>query len=90
MTAAEVLVIFLSIALAIFLVLAIVLTVYLIIVAKKIKRIADTAESGVQGLVGMLANVQRLVAPAVVTRAVSELVNRFTGGDSRKSKKGDD
>lgn len=90
MTAAEILVIFLSVALAIFLVLAIILTVYLIVVAKKIKRIADTAEAGVQGFVGVLANIQRVVAPAVVTRAVTDLINRLTGSDNRKSKKGDD
>jgi len=85
MSAAEVLVIFLSVALAIFLVLAIVLTVYLIVIAKKIKRIAETAEAGVQGFVGVLANLQRVVAPAMVTKIVTDLVSRFTG----KSKKGD-
>ncbi|HVI69402.1 MAG TPA: hypothetical protein VM581_02995 [Magnetospirillaceae bacterium] len=87
MTAAEILVIILSIALAIFLLLAIVLTVYLIVIAKKIKRIADTAEQGVQGFVGMLASLQRMVAPAVVTRAFTEIIDRFTRG--RKDKKED-
>jgi len=85
MTAAEVLVIFLSVALAVFLALAIILTIYLIIIAKKIKRIADTAEAGVQNVVGMVATLQRAVAPAVVTRFVGDLISRFTG----KSKKGD-
>jgi hypothetical protein len=89
MSAAEVLVIFLSVALAIFLVLAIVLIVYLIVIAKKIKRIAETAETGVQGFVGVLANLQRAIAPAMVTRVVTEIVSRFTGGN-RKSKKGDE
>lgn len=89
MSAAEVLVIFLSVALAVFLVLAIILVVYLIVVARKIKRIADTAEAGVQGFVGMVANLQRMVAPAMVTRVMTDLVSRFTG-DNRKSKKGDD
>lgn len=88
MDAAEVLVIFLSVALGIFLVLAIILTVYLIVVAKKIKRIADTAETGVQGFVGMLAGLQRAVAPAMVTRVITDIVSRLTG-DGRKSKKGD-
>ena len=85
MSAAEVLVIFLSVALAIFLVLAIVLTVYLIVIAKKIKTIAETAEAGVQGFVGVLANLQKVVAPAMVTKIVADLVSRFTGN----SKKGD-
>jgi len=42
----------------------------------------------VQGFVGMVASLQRAVAPAMVTRVISDLVSRFTG-DSRKSKKGD-
>lgn len=83
MSAAEVLVIFLSVALAIFLALAIILTIYLIIIAKRIKRIADTAEAGVQGFVGIIGNLQRAVAPAVVTRFVTDLISRFT---DRKSK----
>ena len=87
MTAAEILVIILSIALAVFLVLGIVLTVYLIIIAKKIKRIADTAEQGVNGFVGMVANLQRMVAPAMVTRVFTEIIDRFT--NNRKDKKED-
>lgn len=88
MSAAEVLVIFLSVALAIFLALAIILTVYLIVIAKKIKHIAETAETGVQGLVGMIANLQRMVAPALVTRILSDIASKFAGG--HKSKKGDE
>ncbi len=87
MTAAEILVIILSIALAVFLGLAIILTTYLIVIAKKIKRMADTAEQGVQGFVGMIANLQRMVAPAMVTRVFTEILDRFTS--SRKDKKED-
>lgn len=84
MSAAEVLVIFLSVALAVFLALAIILTIYLIVIAKKIKRIAETAEEGVRGLASAAAAVQRVVAPAMITKFVSELVGRFT--DKRKNK----
>ncbi len=87
MTAAEILVIILSIALAVFLALAIILTIYLIVIAKKIKRMADTAEQGVQGFVAMVANLQRMVAPAMVTRVFTEILDRFTS--SRKDKKED-
>lgn len=82
MSAAEVLVIFLSVALAVFLALAIVLTIYLIMIAKKIKRIADTAEEGVRGFAAAAVAVQRVIAPAAVTKFVSEIFNRFT--DKRK------
>lgn len=87
MTAPEILVIILSVTLAVFLVLAIVLTAYLIIIAQKIKRIAETAEQGVQGFASMVASLQRVVAPAMVTRMFSEIIDRFTSG--RKEKKED-
>ncbi len=88
MSAAEVLVIFLSVALAIFLALAIILVIYLILIAKKIKRIAETAEQSVQGFAGLVANLQRAVAPAVVTKFVTELIGKFT--NDRKKPKEDD
>lgn len=87
MSASEVLVIFLSVALAIFLVLGIVLTVYLIIIAQKIKRIAETAEQGVQSFASMIATLQKAAAPAVVSRFVMDQINRFTG---RRNKKEED
>lgn len=89
MTAPEILVIFLSCALALFLALAIVLVILLIMIAKKIKRIAETAEQGVQGFAGVVANLQRVIAPAMVTRLFSEIMDRF-GSSGRKSKKGDE
>ena len=87
MTAAEILVIILSIALAVFLLLAIILTIYLIVIAQKIKRIAETAEQGVQGFAAMVANLQRVIAPAMVTRMFTDFADRFMNG--RKSKKED-
>jgi len=87
MTAPEILVIILSTTLAIFLVLAIVLVAYLIVIAKKIHRIAETAEQGVQGFAAMVANLQRVIAPAMVTKAFTEIIDRFVGG--RKGKKED-
>lgn len=86
MSAAEVLVIFLSVALAVFLALGIVLVVYLIVIAQKIKRIAETAEQGVQGVANIIGTLQKAAAPAIISRFVMEQINRFT---DRRSKKGD-
>ena len=86
MSAAEVLVIFLSVALAVFLALAIVLVIYLIIIAKRIKAIADTAGEGVRGFVAIVTTLQKAAAPAVISKFVMDQVNRFTERRSNNKK----
>jgi len=88
MSAAEVLVIFLSVALAVFLALGIVLLIYLIIIAKRIKAVADTAGEGVRSIVGIITTLQKAAAPAVIMKFVTDQINRFT--DKRSSKKEED
>ena len=87
MSAAEVLVIFLSVALAIFLALGIILVIYLIIIAQKIKRVAEVAESSAQGLANIIATMQKAAAPAVISRFIMDQISRFT--TKRSNKKGD-
>lgn len=78
MPAIEVLVIFLSVALAIFLALAIVLTVYLIIIAQKIKRVASSAEQAVSGVASVINTFKKAAAPAVISRFVIDQISNFT------------
>jgi hypothetical protein len=84
MTAEETLVIILSITLAVFLVLAIILVSYLIVVARKINKVASLAERTVDHVENMVSNVQRAVAPAAIGNALVDLVNRFV--DKKKKK----
>lgn len=85
MEAAEILVIILATAFALFLILAIVLVVILIKVAKQINRITATAERTVSNIENVVSVAQRAVAPAMITKLVSELVGKFTGAkDKRK------
>lgn len=88
MSAAEVLVIFLSIALAVFLALGIVLLIYLIVIAKRIKDVADTAGEGVRSFVSMIATLQKAAAPAVITKFITDQISKFT--DKRSNKQEDD
>lgn len=88
MNAPEILVIFLSVALAVFLALAIALTAYLIVIAKKINRIADTAEESARGVAEMVSDWQRTVAPAAVLKFATEVFDRFA--PRRKSRREDD
>ena len=77
MTAEQILVIILSIALAIFLVLGIVVLSYLIVIVRKINKVASLSEQTVNNIAGMVANIQQAVAPAAVGNAIVDLINRF-------------
>ncbi len=77
MTAAEILVIFLSVALGVFLVLGIILVVFLIIVVKKIKSVAETAERTASHFEGIAALIGKAAAPAVVSRFVMDTLQGF-------------
>ncbi len=83
MEAAEILVIILSVAFALFLVLGIILTVILIKVAKQIKRVTTTAERAVDNLENVATIVQRVAAPAAVTRIISGIVKSLAGRGKR-------
>ncbi len=89
MTASEVLVVILSVALAVFLVLAIILTVYLIVIAKKLRNVATSVERSAGHFESVINMVRKAAAPAMISKLVMELVTRFT--DRRnKNKKEDD
>lgn len=84
MSAEQILVIILASALALFLVLAIVLVSYLIVIAKKLNRVATVAERTVDHVEGFVANAQRAIAPAAVGNMFMDLVERFTGRGKKK------
>lgn len=76
MSATEILVIILSSALAIFLVLSIVLVVLLIRVTKQIETITSSAQSAVDNVQNLTANISKVVAPAALLRVIKNLVGR--------------
>lgn len=86
MTAAEILVIFLSVALAIFLILAIILLVYLIVIAKKIKTVAESAERAVSNFEGLASIVRKAAAPAAISKFVLETVQQIIKRRNSKEK----
>lgn len=88
MVASEILVIILSIALAVFLALGIILVGYLIAIAQKIKRIADTAERTTAGFENIIMTFQKIAAPAVVSQFFMDVIARFT--ERRNKNKEDD
>jgi hypothetical protein len=85
MTAAEILVIILSVALAVFLTLAIILTIYLIVIAKKIRNVADTAERTAGQVENVVAFMRKAAGPAMISKLVMDVVSRL---GNRRGKKG--
>lgn len=87
---AEILVGILGLTLALFLILSIALVVYLIKIAQQIKRVTSTVERVAGKFEDMASVVQKAAGPAIVTKLVGDLVQRFADRNTRKSRKGDD
>jgi hypothetical protein len=86
MDSADILVIILSTALAIFLLLGIILVAYLVVIAQKIKKMADTAEKASRSFAEMIESVQKAVAPAVITKFAADFISRMSGHFGKNKK----
>lgn len=86
MSSADILVVILGVALAIFLVLGIILTVYLVIIAQKIKKVTESAEEVTRNFSNVVSMLQKAVAPAVITKVVGDIAVRVSDhfGKSKK------
>lgn len=78
MSAAEILVIILSVFLAIFLIVAIVLTILLIKVTLQIKRVTSSAEKTAHNVEAFTANVSKATSQAFLGRMLVKQVKKFT------------
>ena len=86
--AETILVVFLSSALAIFLILAIVLAVKFIQVVNTLKRIADKAESIAEKAESISDIFQKTAGPVAVGRFFTHIANTVFNRSERKNKKG--
>ena len=84
MEAAEILVIILSIAFALFLILAIVLVVLFIKIASQLRRITSSAERTINNFENVAGIIQKAMAPALITKLVGELVQKITHAKKKK------
>lgn len=86
MDASQILVIILATTLAVFLVLAIVLVAILIKVARQIQKVTSSVERSANGFESIICNLQKAVAPAVVSRFVMEQIERFSERQRKRDK----
>lgn len=82
-SAAEILVIILSIVLAVFLILAIILVIYLIRLSAEIRRIAQSAQKTVDSIGSAVTGVSRLMSPMFVADLVGKYIKKFTHQSKR-------
>lgn len=83
-SAAEVLVIILSIVLSIFLIVGVVLLIYLIRLSAEIRKIAQSAQKTVDHIENAVGGASRLISPVYVADLIARTIKKFT----TSSKKG--
>lgn len=86
-SAAEILVIILSVFLAIFLILAITLTVYLIVLTKQIRRVTQSAERTVGHIESTISGISKVTSPLFVAEIIGRYIKKFK--KAHNSKKGE-
>jgi uncharacterized protein YoxC len=84
-SAAEVLVIIVSVALAVFLIVGIVLGIYLIRVSAEIRRIAKSAQQTVDTIGDAVSGIARLTSPIFVAEMIGRAFKKF----NKKARKGE-
>ncbi len=77
-SAAEILVIIISIVLSIFLIVGIVLGIYLIRLSAEIKKIVHSAQRTVDTVGDTLQNVSRITSPLFLARTITQFAKKIT------------
>jgi hypothetical protein len=83
-SAAEILVIILSVFLSFFLLLAIILIIYWIALTRQIRRVAQSAERTADSIESAVTKMSRVTSPILFARMIAKIVKKF-----RSSMKGD-
>lgn len=83
-SAAEVLVIILSIVLAIFLVLSIILIIYMIVLTHKIRKIAQATEDTVQSFNSIMDSLAKALSPRLMAAAIERVIKKIKLAKDKK------
>ena len=85
-TAAEILVIILSVVLAIFLVLAIILTVYLIRVSAEIRKMTESTRHTIDTIESTVEGASRLTSPLFIAQSLNKYIKRMVRNYTKEKK----
>lgn len=83
-SAAEILVVILSIALTFFLILGMVLVVYLIVLTQQIRKITKSAERTVDGLESTVVGFSKVMSPIFLAEMVNKFIKKFKTDQKEK------
>ncbi|OYX40839.1 hypothetical protein B7Y94_06065 [Candidatus Saccharibacteria bacterium 32-49-12] len=84
-SAAEILVIIVSVVLSIFLIVGIILAIYLIRLSAEIRRIAQSTQQTVSSLGDAVQGVIKMTSPVILAKTVGQFVKKYT----KRSRKGE-
>ena len=76
-SAAEILVVILSVALAIFIILGIICFVLIIRVTRQISDVAESMRNISTGIDGIVQNVAQISSPIIIAKSVMEIYKKF-------------
>ena len=83
-SAAEILVIILSIALAGFLTLGIILTIYLIGLTRQIREITNSAGRTVGSIESIISGIAKVLSPVFLAEIITKFINNFKKSKEEK------
>jgi hypothetical protein len=83
-SAAEILIVILSIALTFFLILGMVLMVYLIVLTRQIRKITKSAERTVDGLGSTMAGFSKIMSPIFIAEIINKFIKKFKTNQREK------
>ena len=85
-SAAEILIIILSVVLSVFLIVGIILVIYLIRLSAEIRRIAQSAQKTVDHIESTVGDISRFASPVILGQMIGNAIKKFTG-QSRKGRR---
>jgi len=83
-SAAEILVIILSIALAVFLTLGIILTIYLIGLTRQIREITSSAERTAGSIESIVSGIAKALSPVFLVGMITKFISNFKKNKGEK------
>jgi uncharacterized protein YoxC len=83
-SSAEILVIILSMALAVFLVLGIVLIIYLIILTRQIRNVASSAERTIESVESVATGISRVITPIYMGEMIAKIFSKIKKSKGEK------
>jgi len=85
-TAAEVLVIILSVVLSVFLILAIILIIYLIRVSAEIRKITESARRTVDSIETTVVGASKLTSPVFIAQILGKYIKKMVRNYTKEKK----